>query len=165
MNYDDMTIAQAKAELRKELHEGFECPLCKQHAKLYSRPLTSSMAAGLILLYNESKTDYIHIENFFKGVRNATPSMRGDIPKLRFWGLIQPKQGETNDGNPNNGYYALTKQGIEFVEGKISVPSHVDIYNNKFYGYSVKSKNITIFEALKEKFNYNEIIRNEKAEA
>lgn len=171
MNYDDMTIAQAKAILRNKLHEGFECPLCKGHTQLYSRPLTSSMVAGLILMYAKTKHEqnkgfigqvWIHLERFFSDNKNATPSMRGDIPKLRFWGFIIPKEGNSEDGNPNNGYYTLTKAAFDFIEGRTKVPSHVDIYNNKFYGYSVKAKEVTVYQALKQKFNYNEIIKNEE---
>ena len=157
MNYENYTIAQAKYVLKNKLREGFTCPCCDQFAKMYSRPISSSMAAGLCIIYNESKDEYIHIETLFKG-KDVPSSLRGDIPKLRFWNLIMPKEGATEDGNPNSGYYKITLLGQHFVENRIKVPSHVDIYNNTFYGYSPKAKDIGIVEALKEKFNYNEIV-------
>lgn len=158
---ENLTIEQLKKEMSVNLRKGCVCKVCNQFAKIYSRKITASMAAGLCIIYNESGEDYIHIETLFKNKLNIPSSLRGDIPKLRFWNLLIPKEGEKEDGNPNNGYYKITEKGKRFVEGKVYVYSHVDIYNNEFFGYSEKSKEITIYDALTDKFNYNELM-NEK---
>lgn len=160
---DELTIKQAKDIMRPQLEKGVCCLICGQTAKIYKRPLTSSMCLGLILLHNHEKTfleqeAWIHLESFFKE-QDCDSSIRSDVPKLRFWNLIQPKEGEKEDGNPNNGYYKLTDIGRKFCREEVKVSSHVRIYNNTFYGFPTDSKEISVKEALKNKFNYSEIIK------
>ena len=157
------TVREAKDYLLREMNKGAKCPCCNQMVKFYNRPLTSAMAYGLILLYKApaEKKDpygYVHIEDYFKDL-NVPSSIRGDVPKLRFWGLIAPEGSEKeSDKNPNNGLYKVTDLGRLFVEGNVSVPSHVKLYNNRFFGHPDGSKHITIIQALKNKFNYEKII-------
>jgi hypothetical protein len=123
------------------------------------------MAYGLILLYRRDKElmggQYIHIENYFKSIPNLPASVRGDLAKLRFWGFLTQKKGDKEDGNPNNGFYRITDTGKSFVENKMVTYSHVNIYNNKVLGTSTKT--ITIKAALKNKFNYDEIVKTASA--
>ena len=164
MNPEILTIKQARDIMRPLLETGTICPCCSQSVKLYRRPLSSAMALGILLLFNETQKlplqneAWIHLESFFKE-QDCDQSIRGDCPKLRFWGLLQPKEGEKTDGNPNNGYYKLTDAGKLFAQDKLKVSSHVRIYNNTFYGFPTDSKEIGIQEALKNKFNYSEIIQ------
>lgn len=163
---NDLTIKQAKDAMRLDLHKGTKCLCCGQPVKMYRRPLTSSMAYGLILLWKETirlgslrLEQWIHLETFFKE-QDVAPSIRADIPKLRFWGLIMPKTGtKREDGNPNNGYYKLTSIGNQFVEGNVKVSSHIQVYNNEYYGFPKNAKDIYIKQALKNKFNYEEVVK------
>ncbi len=157
--WQDQTVAEAKAWMRTEVDKGVRCVCCGQYAKVYVRPLTSSMAYGLILMYKNNPSGYLHIEDFFKGLRDVPSSVRGDIPKLRFWNLIQPADWETVDGNPKNGYYCITEAGRQFVLGQSTVNSKVRIYNDRFMGYGRDNNMITIHEALKNKFNYSELMK------
>lgn len=165
MSNDNLTIKEAKDLMRPKLRTGCVCPACGQPVKLYKRPLTSSMAYGLILIYNQLKnhqfTHSLHLENFFADIPGLPASIRGDVPKLRFWGLIEQDDMPTRErrGNPNNGCYHITKSGIAFVEDNLAVQSHVLIYNNKFYGFPKDSGAVTIKEALKNKFNYEEVVK------
>ena len=152
------TIAQARDHIRPLLKKGTTCPCCSQPVKMYSRPITASMAYGLILIFNTHKQEWVHLESFFKSITSISPSIRADIPKLRFWFLIEPKEGEKTDGNPNNGYYRLTDKGKAFVEGTTLTNSHVNLYNNQFYGIPKNARQIDIRDALKTKFIYSEII-------
>jgi hypothetical protein len=159
-----MTLTQVKEVLRAHVKDGFICPCCNGHAKMYARPLTSAMAIGLILIYRaakEHRDNYLHVENYLKFFHGLPASIRGDIPKLRFWGLLEPMPGETQDGNPNNGHYRVTPKGIDFVLLKITVPSHVMIYNNKSFGHPMGAKQINISEALKKKFDYLKLMKGE----
>lgn len=156
------TIAKAKEILRPKLKEGFICPCCNQPAKLYRRPLTSSMAYAIILMYHRTNNklwmEWIHVEDMLKAL-NIPSSVRGDFPKLRFWGLIEAKSGEREDSNPNNGYYKITEAGRLFLENKATVDSHVWLYNNKAFEVNDKTiKQITIVQALKNKFNYENLM-------
>jgi hypothetical protein len=163
---DNITLGEAKALLRKELKKGADCPCCNRHTQLYSRKITSSMAYALILIYNEGHvhaepSGFIHLENMFKLIPGLASSVRGDAPKLRFWGLIEPKDESADDGNPSSGLYRITDQGKLFVEGKVLIHSHINVYNNKMYGFSREGADVNIRQALKDKFNYNELMGKE----
>ena len=66
---------------------------------------------------------------------------------------------EKEDGNPNSGYYRITQQGKDFVNGNVKVMSHVLIYNNKMYGFPPEAKEISIEQAIKNKFDYKSFIK------
>lgn len=158
------TLAEAKKFLGDNLTKGVKCPCCSRHTQIYSRKITSSMAYGLIELYKLHKLGgefmWTHIENSFK-ILNLPSSVRGDVPKLRFWGLIEPRTEESEDGNPNSGFYRLTSAGIAFAENELKIESKILIYNNEMYGYAKDSELISIKQALKDKFNYNQLMGHE----
>jgi len=156
---DQSTISEAKSEMRLNLKKGGKCPCCTQDYKMYQRTITSSMALGLILLYKKSLTGplYIHIEDYFKSL-DVPASVRGDVPKMRFWDLIRPDGKDKEDGNPNSGYYKITELGKAFVEMKIDMPKHANIYNNRFFGFDKDTGTVNIKDCLKNKFNYNELL-------
>ena len=160
-DWDNKTVGEAKAYLRKNINEGSNCPCCQQNVKQYRRTITSAMAYALILMYNKKDEDYFHIENYLKEM-NCPPAIRGDVPKLRFWGLIEPKAEDREDGSNRNGFYRITRQGIKFVNLQLTIPSHVKIYNNKFYGYE-SEKFVSITDCLKKKFNYNKLMNHEES--
>jgi hypothetical protein len=139
--------------------KGTRCPMCNSFLKLYKRKLTSSMAYALILFYRSGNQDWIHAENYFKGLDNIPYSIRGDFPKLRFWGLIEKKSGEKDDKNPDNGYYRISDSGIAFVKYKVKVPVHALIYKNVVEDFS--SELMDIKQALGKKFRYDETVYNE----
>lgn len=154
------TIAEAQAYMRPLLKEGVQCPCCTQMVRLYHRPLTSSMIYGLILLSKASDDvkdifGFIHLENYFKPL-DIPASIRADVPKLRFWGFLMPDGEEEGDGNPCNGRYKILPKGIQFIQGKILVQKTIKLYNNKFYGF--EGAEIDVYGAIKNKFNYNEIM-------
>ena len=153
------TVGEAKSFLKQNLKEGAKCPCCSQYVKLYLRKLNSSMAYGLILMtrnYNNINTsEWFHLENYFKPL-DIPSTLRGDLPKLRHWGLIEAKEGEREDGNPHVGYYRVTSKGKQFVNQEITVPQRVGLYNQKFYGFD--GRDISIVDALGSKFNYKELM-------
>jgi len=161
MDWDHKTVGEAKAYLRKNINEGSTCPCCQQNVKMYSRAITSAMAYAIILMHKKGDEDYFHIENYLKDM-SCPPAIRGDVPKLRFWGLIEPKAEDREDGSNRNGYYRITRQGIKFVNNQLTIPSHVKIYNNKFYGYD-SEKFVSITDCLKKKFNYNKLMNHEES--
>ncbi len=157
----DWTISQARALMRPKLKEGVECLCCGQRVQLYVRPLTSAMVHGLILLYRHHKVcgeptnNFVHIEDYLKN-QNCPSSVRGDLPKARFWGFIQGHGDEKTDGNPNNGLYKLLPKGIDFIEGRILVQKSVKLYNNKFYGFD--GAETDVFACIKNKFDYSALM-------
>lgn len=159
-------LSDAQSFVKKNLQgEGSICPCCNQMAKMYRRPITSSMAYGLYLMYKEYQNtkDFIHIERFFKR-KDIPSSIRGDIPKLRFWGLIEMKQNievtpaGKNKGEPVEGFYKVTAKGVDFIENKITVPCSVWVYNNTPYDF--EGKEVSIKDCFKKKFDYDKLIKN-----
>jgi len=149
------TMAEAKQYLKDNCDKGVNCPCCSQFVKIYQRPITSSMALALIILYKEGP-GYHHWGNLIdkKGYSNCVNS--GDKSKMVYWGLIEKKKGTRDDGSKRNGYYQITNRGKDFVEMKISVPEHAYIYNGKFLKFD--DQLVSIQDSLSEKFNYKELM-------
>lgn len=155
-SWSNKTVDEARKHLRKNWKEGTTCVCCGQKVMLYHRSLTSAMAWGLYLFYTAQPDieGYVHAENFFKK-QNCPSSIRGDFPKLRFWGFIMPKPSDSEGDDSSLGMYKILPKGIEFLKGDLIVPAAVLIYNNKFIGFSEKT---TDFKgALKNKFNINDL--------
>lgn len=158
----DTTVEAAKQFLRDNREEGAICPCCDQYVRLYRRKITSAMAYGLILPHRRSINfgdHWIHVENYLKSLNDIPASIRGDIAKLRHFGLIEAKQEDREDGSSRNGYYRMTGRGMSFVRDTLSVPEAVFIYNNKVEGHS--EDQINIHGALGNKFNYDELMNGE----
>lgn len=146
-----MTITEAKSFLRENWSKGATCPCCQQHVQLYRRPITSAMAAGLILMYHFRKNAFTHVEDFFKKIK-CPSSIRGDFSKLRYWGLIE----ENTEEEGQEGFYRVTAKGREFVRCEIKVESHIQLYNDKFYGFV--GNYVDIRDCLKTKFDYEKLM-------
>lgn len=155
---DSMTLGEARAYLRNNWEKGCVCGNCGQHVQRYSRPITSSMAAGLILMYKfqfpytETKIQWIHLETFLKNKKDIPSSIRGDMSKLRFWGLIDTHEEE-------DGLYRVSDKGALFVEGNVKVERNVLLFNNKAYGF--KGDYVDIKQCLKNKFDYLKLMKGE----
>lgn len=151
-----MTLGEAREYLRNNFDKGVTCCCCTQRVQRYSRPITSAMAYGLILMYRfqfpyqETRIQWIHLEDFFKSKKDLPSSIRGDISKLRFWGLIEAFEGE-------EGLYRVTDKGAYFVEGEIKVERNVLLFNNRAYGF--KGQYVDIKECLNNKFDYDKLLK------
>ena len=158
------TLIEAKAQLNKIWEQGGKCPCCNQHVKLYKRKFTSSIAIALYNIYILSQDSlrqggdgFIHVENEFKNISGLPSSIRGNFSLLRFWGLIEKKGGEKEDGNPNNGYYRATEKASRFIRNNTKVSEYLKIYNNTFYGFD--GEETDFFRAIGTKFNFSELIK------
>lgn len=150
------TIREAKKFIKGNIYEGVECPCCGQFAKAYKRKLYKTQALSLISLYNLSggNTDkYFHVKDIEASFRG---SGGGDMAKLRFWGLIQEMEKESDESKRTSGMWRITRKGVLFVTDEMMVLSHVVIYNQKPYGFD--GDHISIRDALGEEFNYQELM-------
>lgn len=159
---DNSTLQETKQYLREHWDEGAECPACTQFVKIYRRKITSSMAYALILLYQyfESNPDqeYVHMNDYLNSIEGLPfPVKSGDNAKLRYWDLLEEKPEQREDGSNRAGFWKLTELGRQFVQGEATVKSHVKVFNSKRYG-ELLGEEITIREALGNKFNYNELM-------
>lgn len=156
-------LEDARDEVLAKLDEGIRCPCCGQLAKRYRRRLTSSMAYALILIERASRghtpAPWIHVENHLKSLPGIPSSIRGDFPKLRYWGFLEQKPERRDDDSLRSGYWRITQSGRDFVRGNRRAFSHCLIYNGGFEG--LVGREVTIREALGRGFNYSELMRGE----
>lgn len=158
------TIKEAKELIEANMNAGLICPCCNQYVKLYQRKITSSMAYALVLIRLSRIQSHFHVEQFLKK-QDCSSSIRGDFPKLRFWGLIELEKDsiiDVIDKASRQGFYRITKKGIDFVDNKLKVQKYVSIFNNKVYDKPLRRvEMISIKEALNDKFNYSELISSQ----
>ena len=152
------TIKQAKDWLRSKMDKGATCPCCNQFVKMYKRKLNSTMARSLVRLYHLDKFNsiYYHNVNIVKSVSESV----GDFAKLLYWGMIEQKPNDDDKSKKNAGMWKITDKGRMFVEGKIKVPKHVNVYNSKPYGFTMEETDIK--EALGDKFDYSELMKEKQ---
>jgi hypothetical protein len=133
---------------------GCICPCCGRLVKTYKRKLNSSMSQELITLYllsvNDSKTKYYHHTHFAK-------VSSGELSKLKHWGLVCEKNNNSQS-KKTSGFWGITEKGILFVQNKITVEKYIYILDAKLISSSKET--ITITQSLGNKFNYNELLKN-----
>ena len=130
-------INQAKEYLRENFKKGVNCPCCGQFVKLYKRKLNSGMAIALFHIYKQGS--WINVKDYMR--KNSLPNNH-DWTLLRYWGLIEESADKVDESKKNNGVWRITEKGAKFIEKKITVNSHILLYNNKFTGYSDTSTDI-----------------------
>lgn len=164
LNYwESKFLATLRQEIFDNREEGCQCKICDQHVKLYKRNFNSAMSIVMIKIAKETKalegfqtSSWIQVENLLKDDPNIPSTVRGDFPKAVHWGLLEKMQGERDDGSNRMGWYHITQKGEDFVNGKITIPKWVKLYNNEVVGFA--EEHINIQKALGTKFNYQELM-------
>lgn len=160
---DNSTLHDTKQYLREHWDEGAECPACTQFVKIYRRKITSSMAYALILLYqyfeNNPGQEWVHMNDYLNSIEGLPfPVKSGDNAKLRYWDLLEEKPEMRDDKSDRAGYWKITELGRQFVQGEVTVKSHVKVFNSKRYGDLI-GEEITVHDALGSRFNYSELMQ------
>lgn len=137
----------------QDIDKGYVCQCCNLFVKRYTRSFNANMAIALICMYRYSKGEFVKVEDL---LLNRGHKRCGDFSYLRYFGLIQKKEGSREDGSSRNGFYKITTDGILFVEGKLKVKKNFLIFKNKCDGF--KGEEISIREALGKAFDYNELM-------
>lgn len=176
--YEDATLDEIRTWLKNHIDKGAECPGCNQLVKLYKRRLNKSMAAVLILIYRwdrdrtkalENRTatadqliPFVHVPSLIAELGGQNPrqaaALRGDFAKLKHWGMLEGMPVKRGDGSKRSGYHQITELGRQFVRGEITAPAYVWIYNEAVITTRPVLEMITIREALKTTFNYQDLI-------
>lgn len=142
---------------KEKMKEGSKCKVCNQFVKMYKKKIDSQMAYFLFKLNKLTKdnplTPFFHVQDDI----NVTMKVGGAWAKLRYWELIEemPKDSMTTEKR-TSGMWRITDKGISFIEGNVSVPKYVKLYNQTFYGY--EGDDVYIHDVIKEKFNYRELM-------
>lgn len=147
------TLEEAQQYLRANFEKGIGCPCCGQFVKKYKRKLAATPSRMLIRLY-ELGGNWNHVKLIAKDISGTGT---GDFSKLAYWKLIE-EQPNDDSNKKNSGYWRITHEGRLFVENKITLASHVYVYNTKCLGFS--DKHINIITSLGKKFNYAELMSN-----
>ena len=139
------------------MKEGCRCPICNQNVKMYKKKVDSQMAFFLIKLHRLTKKyplqNYFHVSDDI----NVTLKVGGSWAKLRYWELIEEQPKDSNDTEKRtSGMWRISQKGMMFVEGNLSIPKYVKLYNQTFYGY--EGERVSIQDALSSKFSYRELM-------
>ena len=150
----------------KRSGETVDCPSCDQEVKVYPRPLNGTMAQILVLIYKyfhkNPGEEWLHVDDFLKqfSINCRYYSI------MAYWGLIAAKPGKRGDGLGRTGYWKITGLGVDFVEGRVSVPKEFFMFNKGVYrsmgidGFSPQQT--TLRQALESGgFNYAEMMSKE----
>lgn len=167
--YDNWTVAQARKHLIDNRKKGTTCLVCDRRAKVYRRVLGGSMCYVLILLYRRFKmygSEWVHVVDFLStvplqgdGDKLRAKLIKGDWPKLRWWGLIYEKPYEVKpDGNPSAGFWSITEAGVKFAEQQMKLPCAAFEFRSQLMDWDV-SEYVNIKEALKKQFDYDELMK------
>lgn len=135
------------------------CSACGRPLVTYKRTITAAMAVALLLLYRKGEGKWAHLPTLKLSVSN--PQLRaalggGDVSKMRFWGLIEMLDGIRPDGSSRVGYYRITPKGEEFCRDEARVAKYVIIRCGGVQGFA--GQQIGIRDALREKFNYSDLL-------
>ena len=146
----DMTVIEARTmhqKLRKQ-QDGTCCPVCDKFGKEYKRKLNRTMARSLIWLVKE----YERTGAWVKIAKTAPKFVlaSNQIVTLRAWDLIIVKDNDDPTKSSSN-LLKPTEDGIDFVYGRVEVPSHHFEYRGEVLGHT--EEYITIYEAIGD-FNY-----------
>lgn len=163
----DNTIKIIKSEIftKEVMNKGCKCPVCNQNVRLQRYTINAETAKCLIKLYKLNKKYpekvWFHVAEDIKiGI-----SVSGAFAKLRHWGLIEQLTPKNNlTAKKTSGMWRITDKGIDFVLNRITIPKFIKVYNQTFYGFeeqkNEKNNPITITDAISNKFNYSELLKN-----
>lgn len=132
-----------------------KCPHCNHVSIEYRRSMNSNMAIALICLLKSNEFDYVHMEELLRlnGYKRC-----GDFSYLVHYRFLEKLKEKRDDGSSKNGKYKITSAGIMFAEGKTTCKSTFIMEEGVFKGFD--GKDITIKDALGEKFNYDQLMQN-----
>lgn len=162
----DLGMLRAWTQDAARSKDGAACPCCDQIAKVYRRSITSSMAYALLLIERHYRmvplSTWLHVPEYLSEVSAiGAPVRGGDWAKLRYWSLIEPKDGVVrDDGSPRVGFYRLTELGRLFALNLTTVARYAYVYNGALLKLD-QSKQLGIVDALGKGFDYDELMQRE----
>lgn len=143
------SLRDAKAWLKARLREGAACPLCDQHAQMYRRKITSTMAQAMIQLWRAAGTDWAHLPT-------VVGAKRADEAKLVYWGLLEEERAIKRDDGGRAGWWRLTDDGALFVHGQLHVSKYALVYNGRCFGF--EGEQVSIEDCLGARFRLDELL-------
>jgi hypothetical protein len=93
------------------------CPCCGATIKTYTHNLNRGLLSALWKLYQ--KKEY---SSKLKDM-DITYNQRANFQKLKYWGLVEKH---------STGIWSMTYAGVEFIQGRKEIPSHVRSFHGEF---------------------------------
>lgn len=121
----DRTLAEARDLIRANLETGrsCQCPVCARNVRLYARKFRAPWLKALRAL----------AENIYLSARQMEDICGSrDYPVLSNFGLAHC--------NPADGMWRISALGQDFLEGRITIPSHAVIYNRDVIGFDERRR-------------------------
>lgn len=150
------TVEAARDWVRdKIMGKGCYCPVCDKWTKVYRNRFYSLMARKLIWMYHQPHNKFRHTPTHMPRALVAG----GKTGYLEFWGLAKRSA-------IRQGFWRITQEGIDFVEGKIKIRKFIYMYNRELIEFKgMNMTEITIQEALdSDGFNFDEVMQTVKGE-
>jgi len=134
--------------------DGGYCPCCDRWGKVYKRPLNAAMARALMWLTQapDRGDGWVHVPSTAPTWMLRAPQ----LTTLHLWGLVIGFDTDTKLAS--SGLWKPTPLGVAFAENQARVQRYVYVYNNEVRGY--EGDEISIIDALGEKYNYHDIMGN-----
>jgi hypothetical protein len=150
-----LTLDQAIDALFDGLEDGTKCLCCGQLAKLYKRPIYSTVAAQLIRFYRHHGQHWGNLPDTPDML--AKSSGGGDFAKLRYWGIIEAREDEIRpDGSDRNGWWRVTDIGVSFIKGETKLKKYARVYDGELI--DLWGDEASIEDALGKNFVYRELM-------
>jgi hypothetical protein len=129
--------------------------------KLYKRPMCKEKAQFLIWLVQTYERE---VARYGRSARDLdiwidiqhAPLRGGEYAKVHHWGLADKHPGATLGVSRGNGLWRPTAKGIDFVYDRVTVPSHIYLFDNNLE--NVTAEQISIRQALGPKIDYDHLI-------
>lgn len=136
--------------------KGTHCPVCDRFGKIYPRRHNSSMAVGLIWLYQQHLIEPGAYVNVGSKAPRAILKNGGSYASNHWWGLVEAEEN-VDTKKHTSGSWRITGKGIAFVQDEIVIPSHVLTYDAEVI--DCRDTTTDISTSLGRPFNYRELMR------
>jgi hypothetical protein len=157
---DEMTVAAAREQLVRQLPDGVDCPVCRQRAKQYARPLTSVAVRALAALYAAHGRTAGHLPTIAADRMRDVAHQGGYLSLSQHWGLMVPEAVTRPDGG-RGGFWSVTQLGEAFLRGEKTVQKYALIYNGELL--ELQGEPVTARSLLGEAFDYSQIAARAEA--
>lgn len=150
---EESKVKEVREYLIERAEEGVRCPCCNRLVKVYRRKLHSEMALFLCLLVKRWRQvpRYFSTSELVPGTNKSTT----DGAYLVHWGLVEREPAKNTAGG-RAGMYRPTPKGVEFAEGRLTVPSHIHTLCGDLIGFS--EEQVSIEHCLGSRFDYDELM-------
>ena len=115
---------------------GVICPCCGGFVRVKPYVVGRKLARGLQVLYDAHGAE-VHIDDFAGNSR-----MHGILCHA---GLIEQLTHDPNKPFNRSGMWAITQRGVDWIEGRVTIPQKINVLYKTFVGGSIEQ--ITFEEA------------------